>query len=221
VNAIPGHSFVHDNRCPSMSPPCNTTQTPAANLPYALSIISSLRLSCFAKVSVDSAGLESHQNFDLLENTPALRNILMALPPDTMPAAQIESVTTFYLSSDEQKHISTTGISNRLHNKRQKRHKIKEILQSIFSVDPAISTFYKKTFPTIHNYKLFNKVTFLSGILDNEFSDQVQSKLTMQTVFMRLQKTENAMIDNVNIRINHGGVVGGLWKKGTRLEALK
>jgi hypothetical protein len=74
-----------------MAPPCVTTQSPAANLPYALSIISSIRDSCVAKESVDSALLESNNSFGVLANTPSLRNILMALPPDTMPAAQIES----------------------------------------------------------------------------------------------------------------------------------
>jgi hypothetical protein len=164
----------------------------------SVSLIQIIRASFSAQDGAGDLLLEANSAYDELKVNPRLHNILMSLPPLSEPAALMDSITSFYFSNESHEIIpnddsarvsSTLKICKR---KRSNKNKIQAILQTIFSDDTAIESYYEQSFPLCQAYNLFGMITFLTAMLGNDFDDLGRTNLSMFTIFSRLQKTEIA-----------------------------
>ena len=208
-----------------MTSSCHTLPTPCLdNSSHAFALLNIIRASFRAHESAGELLVKAVDAYDVLEKSSQLRNILMCIPPSNEPAASMHSVSSFYFSNEDHE-LSVSGesagiICPRTIRKRKRRSKVQDCLCSIFSRDKSVSSFFKRTFVTINRYHLFSQVSFLTSILGGDFTDLGESKLSMQTVFCRLQKTEDAMISNLNLNFRQASRLGLLWQSDILVDRL-
>jgi hypothetical protein len=191
---------------------------------HCLLLIQTIRSSFSAHKGADSLLDDANKAYDELKVNPMLRNILMSIPPAAEPAVKMDSITSFYFSNESHEIIAKEdqglSISKRTIRKRKRMQKIHDILRSIFACDEAIASFYKQQFQLCHQYGLFGKITFFAAILGNDFDDLGETNLSMQTIFSRLHKTEEAMGSNVDINFKDASLLGQLWRRSSHADRL-